>query len=85
MKTGEMIGFSTHGALNRDWFGPIGVDEKRRKSGVGSVLLFESRRLMRLNGVGEAVIPWTGHLFFYTQVPDIRGIRHYHIMSKMLV
>lgn len=85
VKTGEIIGFSTHGALERDWFGPIGVDEKSRKSGVGSVLLFESLRLMRLNGVVEAVIPWTGHLFFYTQVPGIKGIRHYHIMSKPLV
>lgn len=82
IKNGEIIGFATHGALNRDWFGPIGVDEKRRKSGVGSVLLFESLRLMRLKGVVEAVIPWTDHLFFYTQVPGIKGIRHYHIMSK---
>jgi len=85
VKTGEIIGFSTHGALERDWFGPIGVDEKNRKSGVGSVLLFESLKLIRLNGVTEATIPWTGHLFFYTQVPGINGIRHYHIMSKKLI
>jgi hypothetical protein len=82
--TGEVIGFSTHGALEPHWFGPIGVDERRRKSGVGSALLFESLRLMRLNGIAEAVIPWTSHLFFYTQVPGIVGLRHYYIMGKKL-
>jgi len=85
VKTGEMVGFSTHGALVRGWFGPIGIDEKSRKMGVGSVLLFESLRLMRLNGVAKAVIPWTDNLFFYTQVPGIVGIRHYHVMGKKLV
>ncbi|MGQ9513988.1 MAG: hypothetical protein ACUVTL_02910 [Thermoproteota archaeon] len=84
MSSGEIIGFSTYGALEWNWFGPIGVDEKRRNSGLGSVLLFESLKLMRLNGVIETVIPWTGHLFFYTQVPGIVGIRHYQIMSKRL-
>jgi GNAT superfamily N-acetyltransferase len=82
--TGGIIGFSTHGALEPHWFGPIGVDPSRRKTGVGSALLFESLRLMRLNGVAEAVIPWTSHLFFYTQVPGIVGIRHYHTMGKRL-
>jgi GNAT superfamily N-acetyltransferase len=82
--TGGIIGFSTHGALEPHWFGPIGVDPSRRKSGVGSALLFESLRLMRLNGIAEAVIPWTSHLFFYTQVPGIVGIRHYHTMGKRL-
>ncbi|MEM2885816.1 MAG: hypothetical protein QXF24_06990 [Thermoproteota archaeon] len=81
---GEIIGFSTHGALEPNWFGPIGVEEKRRNSGLGSVLLFETLRLMKLKGVAEAVIPWTGHLFFYTQVPGIVGVRHYQTMSKRL-
>jgi len=80
--TGDLVGFSTYAALEPNWFGPIGVDEARRKLGVGTVLLFESLQRMRLNGVADAVIPWTGHLFFYTQVPGITGVRHYHIMSK---
>jgi len=82
--TGETMGFSTHGALEPNWFGPIGVDERKRRLGVGTVLLFESLRLMRLNGVANAVVPWTSDLFFYTQVPGIIGIRHYHTMSKGL-
>jgi len=82
--TGDIIGFSTHGSLEPNWFGPIGVEEKHRKSGLGSVMLFETLRLMKLKGVSEAVIPWTSHLFFYTQVPGIVGIRHYHTMSKRL-
>jgi hypothetical protein len=81
---GEIIGFSTHGALEPNWFGPIGVDERSRKSGVGSALLFESLRLMRLNGIAQAIIPWTGHLFFYAQVPGIVGIRYYHTMGKKI-
>jgi len=31
------------------------------------------------------VIPWTSHLFFYSQVPGVRRIRHYWIMEKQLL
>jgi len=39
---------------------------------------------MRLLGERLIVIPWTEHLFFYTQLSRTVGIRHYLILSKNL-
>jgi len=72
------------GALEPHWFGPIGVLEAHRKKGLGTVLLFKTLFSMREEGQRLAVIPWTGHLFFYSQVPGIKGIRHYWTMRKDL-
>jgi len=81
---GEILGFSVYGSLEPEWFGPIGVDPKARAKGIGSVLLFKSLYDMRLEGLRIAIIPWTSHLFFYAQIPNIVGIRHYWIMVKKL-
>jgi len=80
----RVLGFSVYSALEPHWFGPIGVDAEFRKKGLGSVLLFNCLTSMREEGQRLAVIPWTGHLFFYTQVPGVKRIRHYWIMEKRL-
>jgi hypothetical protein len=80
----ELVGFSVFGGLEHHWFGPIGVSEERRKMGLGSVLLFKGLESMKGFGLPRAVIPWTGHLFFYSQVPGIVGMRHYWMMRKEL-
>lgn len=80
----KVIGFSEYSALEPHWFGPIGVDADFRKKGLGSVLLFKCLASMREEGQRLAVIPWTGHLFFYTQVPGVKRVRHYWIMQKEL-
>lgn len=84
-KGDKVIGFSVYGALEPNWFGPIGVSSEVRSKGIGSVLLFNCLRSMREEGQRYAVIPWTSHLFFYTQVPGITRVRHYWIMEKTLV
>lgn len=81
---GEIIAFSVFGSLEHHWFGPIGVDEARRKRGLGTVLLFKTLNTMVDLGIPRAIVPWTGHLFFYSQVPGIVGIRHYWMMGKDL-
>lgn len=81
---GKIVGFSVYGALEPHWFGPIGVSPNIRSKGIGSVLLFNCLKSMREEGQKYAVIPWTNHLFFYTQVPRITSIRHYWIMEKAL-
>ncbi len=81
---GEVVGFAVYGALGPDRFGPIGVSAKARARGIGSVLLFNCLRSMREEGQRCAVIPWTSHLFFYTQVPGISRVRHYWILEKEL-
>jgi len=80
----KTLGFSVYGALEPHWFGPIGVDPDSRNRGLGSVLLFKALASMREEGQRMAVIPWTEHLFFYSQVPGIRRIRHYWVMEKQL-
>jgi predicted N-acetyltransferase YhbS len=81
---GEIIAFSVFGSLEHHWFGPIGVDEARRKRGLGSVLLFRTLESMKDLGIPRAIVPWTGHLFFYSQVPGVVGLRHYWMMGKDL-
>jgi len=78
------LGFSVYGALEPHWFGPIGVDPDVRKKGLGSALLFRCLVSMKEEGERLAVIPWTGHLFFYSQVPGVKRIRNYWIMQKEL-
>ena len=73
----EVLGFSCYSALHIDWFGPIGVDVKARRLGIGTVLLFKSLEDMHLMGRRIIRIPWTSHLFFYSQVPNVVRIRHY--------
>jgi len=83
-KGDEILGFSAYSALERYWFGPIGVSDQIKHKGLGTVLLFKTLDSMREEGCSTACIPWTGHLFFYTQVPGIMGVRHYWKMSKPL-
>jgi predicted N-acetyltransferase YhbS len=81
---GKMIGFSVYSALEPHWFGPIGVTERKRFRGIGTTLLFNCLKSMREEGQRIVIIPWTKKLFFYTQVPGIKRIRHYWIMEKEL-
>jgi GNAT superfamily N-acetyltransferase len=80
----KIVGFSVYSALEPHWFGPIGVSTEARSKGVGSILLFNCLRSMREEGQRYAVIPWTNHLFFYTQVPGITRIRNYHVLQKLV-
>ena len=81
---GEIIAFSVFGSLEDHWFGPIGVSEEKRKRGLGSALLFRTLQSMKDLGITRAIIPWTGHLYFYSQVPGVVGLRHYWMMGKDL-
>jgi len=83
-RDGKFLGFCMYRAVEPYGLGPIGVDPEWRKRGLGSVLLFNSLSSMREEGQRMAVIGWTNQLFFYTQVPGIRRIRHYWTMEKQL-
>jgi len=80
----QILGFSAYGALEPNWFGPIGVIKEARNMGIGTVLLFKTLNSMRLNGVRIAIIPWTQHLYFYAQIPGLMGIRHYWLLKLLL-
>ena len=81
---GGIAGFAVYGATTVYRFGPIGTEAAERGKGVGTVLLYEALMRIRLSGVRIAVIPWTGHLFFYAGVPGVCGIRKYFIFQKKL-
>jgi len=83
LKGDEIVGFSAYRTSELDWFGPIGVAEEERRKGLGSVLLFKSLLSMREEGRRIALISCNPHLFF-SQIPSIRGVRDYWILSKRL-
>lgn len=78
----EVVGFSVYLRMGRNEVGPLGVDPRMRRSGIGTVLLFKALHDMKQLGFRYVVIPWTSHLFFYSQVPGIERIKHYYVMVK---
>lgn len=84
-KNKEILGFSTYGSLHPSWFGPVGVSKDARGLGIGTVLLFETLKVLRENGQRIVTIPWTSHLFYYTQLPGVTRIRHFNIYLKEIM
>ncbi|MCS7110684.1 MAG: GNAT family N-acetyltransferase [Ignisphaera sp.] len=83
-QSGDTIGFAVYLRMKRNEFGPTGVDPSKRRRGVGTILLFKALYDLKQLGFRYAVIPWTSHLFFYTQVPGVCRVKHYHIMVKTI-
>jgi len=85
-KNEEILGFSVYGGLHSSRIGPLGVDPKMRGKGIGTMLLFETIKKIRMNGQRIAVIPWVGRevASFYVQLPGIKKIRYFNIYSKKL-
>lgn len=59
---GQVVGFATYGAYRglRERFGPYGVDESSRGTGLGKVLLHDTLTRMRAEGAQSAWFLWTG-------------------------
>jgi GNAT superfamily N-acetyltransferase len=66
--TGEIVGFAVYEASRRGFFGPTGVREDLRGSGVGAALLFRCLESMREMGYGYAIIGGVGPAAFYEKV-----------------
>ncbi len=86
-KNDEIIGFSVYGAFYPSRFGPIGVDSRMRGKGIGTILLYEAIKNIRLNGQRIAMIPWVEKeaSFFYMQLPGIKRVRYFNIYSKRIL
>ena len=52
----KCLGFACYDVTNRGFFGPIGVDESMRGSGVGKALLLSCLRAMKNVGYGYGII-----------------------------
>lgn len=59
---GSVVGFATYGAYRglRERFGPYGVDENCRGTGLGKILLHQTLTRMRAEGAHGAWFLWTG-------------------------
>ena len=57
-KDGRCVGFACYDATARGYFGPIGIDESMRGSGIGRALLLTCLKGMREAGYGYAVVGW---------------------------
>jgi predicted N-acetyltransferase YhbS len=67
VKDGRIVGFACHDATCRNFFGPTGVDQALRKSGVGTGLLFACLEAMREQGFGYAIIGGVGPAQYYAK------------------
>lgn len=56
VKDKKVIGFSCYDTTAPDYFGPIGVSDKFRGSGIGTVLLLKCLRAMAQEGYAYAII-----------------------------
>ncbi|ASA20484.1 GNAT family N-acetyltransferase [Paenibacillus donghaensis] len=58
VKDKQIIGFACHDVLVKNFFGPTGVLEGHRGSGIGKALLLACMHAMHENGYAYAVIGW---------------------------
>ena len=61
----EILGFSCYETTCKGYFGPTGVRESERGSGLGTALLFKALEAMRSEGYAYAVIGGVGPKEFY--------------------
>ena len=61
----EILGFSCYETTCKGYFGPTGVKESERGSGLGTALLFKALQAMRSEGYAYAVIGGVGPKEFY--------------------
>ena len=64
-KDKEILGFSCYETTLKGYFGPTGVAEAARGTGIGKALLFKALEAMRDSGCAYAVIGGVGPREFY--------------------
>ena len=82
VRDGAIVGFSCYDCTYRGFYGPAGVAEAQRGSGIGSALLLTALKDMQTQGYAYAVIGYASSLSFYqkvagAQVIDGSGTRAY--------
>lgn len=68
VKEKKILGFACYDTTARGYFGPIGVAESMRGTGIGKALTLRCLLAMREIGYGYAVIGWVGPAEFYKKV-----------------
>ena len=61
----KVVGFSCYDTTAKGYFGPAGVLESARRTGIGKALLFKSLEALREDGYAYAIIGGVGPREFY--------------------
>jgi hypothetical protein len=61
----QVVGFAAYNATRPNYFGPTGVAETERKSGIGKVLLLQCLGALAAEGYAYAIIGGVGPAAFY--------------------
>ena len=65
---GKIIGFAGYDCTCKNFFGPTGVVEDKRKLGIGRTLLLSCLYAMKANGYAYAIIGGVSSTNFYSKV-----------------
>ena len=69
VKDQKVVGFCCYDATAKGFFGPIGVVESMRGTGIGAALTLRTLQYMRDDGYGYAIIGWVGDAAdFYAKI-----------------
>lgn len=76
VKDENIMGFACYDATAKGYFGPTGVDESARGTGIGTALLIEALHGLKNTGYAYGIIGGAGPVDFYakvcgaTEIPD---------------
>jgi GNAT superfamily N-acetyltransferase len=73
-KAGKIAGFACHDVTCLNFFGPLGVDEKYRGTGIGKALLLTCLDAMAAQGYAYAVIGGAGPTGFFVKAAGAQPI-----------
>jgi GNAT superfamily N-acetyltransferase len=68
VKNNTILGFASYNATCKNFFGPTGVCEESRGTGIGTALLLKSLEALREDGYAYAIIGGVGPAEFYQKV-----------------
>lgn len=68
VKDKKILGFACYDATALGYFGPVGVLENLRGTGIGGALTLRCMLAMREKGYGYAIIGWVGPVAFYEKI-----------------
>lgn len=71
---GNIAGFACHDVTCLNFFGPTGVDEKYRRTGIGKALLLSCLHAMAAKGYAYAVIGGAGPTEFFVKTAGAQTI-----------
>lgn len=74
-RDGAVLGFACHSVNRKGWFGPTGVAEAARGSGIGGALLAATCRDLMTAGHQTVEISWLGPVAFYAKTAGARVSR----------